>query len=153
MKEEFNPTVDNAVDLERSIIDLKAEKAVFVSEKMAKQLIASHLKDQLNNPRISTNEHIEATKGRVLIKSELTGLEMEIKEVNLKIGTKRKLLIAVDNHLKKAKTNLDSENIIVEKIEELKEKYSSFSADHTRISSMRVMAAEVVKELNAILRF
>ena len=81
MKEEFNPTVDNAVDLERSIIDLKAEKEVFVSEKMAKQLIASHLKDQLNNPRISTNEHIEATKGRVLIKSELTGLEMEIKEV------------------------------------------------------------------------
>ena len=79
--------------------------------------------------------------------------QMEIKEVNLKIGTKRKLLIAVDNHLKKAKTNLDSENIIVEKIEELKEKYSSFSADHTRISSMRVMAAEVVKELNAILRF
>lgn len=147
----FDPTEQNQVDLERSIIDLKQKKSTFVAKKIKKQVKISELKDILNNPHHDKNDYNKAIDKRIKLKKDLESLEMSIREVNTEIGTKRKLLIAVDDHIRANKKGAASENDTLKHISLIKEKYSKFAADNTRISSMRVMAAEFVRELEGVL--
>jgi hypothetical protein len=149
---DFNPTPENAVDLERSILDLKSEKAIFVAEKIVKQERVSEIKDILNDPKAERNELNEARRDRIVIKAELSELEQKIIEINQKIGTKRKLLIAVDSHIKEANRSEKLTENSLEKLNALKDKYTEFGADHTRVASMRRMAVEFTIEIEAIIK-
>lgn len=150
IKKEFDPSEQNQVDLERSILDLKKKKSKFVEKKIKKQLKASELKDILNNPHLEKEDYTNAIDKRIKVKNSLSELEGLIIEINIEIGTKRKLLIAVSDHLRGKKQIGVSEDGTLKKIAIIKEKYSQFAADNTRVSSMRIMAAKFVRELSAV---
>ena len=142
----FNPTHQNQVDLERAIIELKATKAKFVAKKLKTQSKVAVIKDTLKDSRVEREDYESAKTKRVILRHELDEIE-----VNLQVMAKRKLLLSINNHLKLNKPKLDSENGLLKQITTLKDNYSSFSVDNTRIPSMREMAAEISRELEHII--
>lgn len=50
------------------------------------------------------------------------------------------------------KIKYSPKEVIEEKLIELRDKYTQFAADKTRVSSMRAMAAEFVSEINMLLK-
>ena len=149
---EFNPTLENKIDLERSIFEVKAKKAKYVASKLDKQEEVSKIKEILNDPSISEKKHIKNVRKRVLIKNELSELEMLIVESNSLISNKRKLLVSIEGHLKNNKLETDTSNEVVKELNLLRNKYSNFSSDPTRISSMRTMSAQFSNELEVIIK-
>ncbi len=148
---EFNPTEEDSVNLERSIIDLKSKKAAIVSRKMVKTLDTANTKELLSNPHIELDEFKNQSAIRIIQKAELQEIEAQIKEVNLEIGNKRKLLISIQSHLKTTSNSLKADENLTNGIIELRDKYSDFAGDHTRVSSMRLMASNFTDELNNII--
>ena len=147
----FNPTPQNQVDLECAIIELKATKAKHVVVKIKKQSEVAAQKDILNDPRLERKDYEYAKAKRVKLRQELDEIEANIKKVNVQMMAKKKLLISVNNHLKCNKSKLDSENDLLKQITILKDHYSRFSVDSTRVPSMRTMAAEISRELEHII--
>ncbi len=144
---EFNPTPENEVDLERSIIDLKATKSGYVGAKILKEAEATQWKDKLNQPGISQAEYKTAKFERNEVRHKLEAIEVDIRNINLEIAGKRKLLIAVQGHLRGNK----QDDKLMGEISALREKYATFAADSSRIASMRRMAAEFALELETII--
>jgi len=149
---DFNPTLENEVDLERSILDLKTKKAGYVGSKTQLQLDVANIKDILNNPNSTEYETKEATNMRVVTRNTLSQLEHQIKAVNLEIISKRKLLIAIASHLRNNKKQIKSDDKMINQLITLKEKYAAFASDNTRISSMRLMASQLTEELESIIK-
>jgi hypothetical protein len=88
----------------------------------------------------------------VVLKNEASRVELEIKILNEEIRFKTQLRLEVDNHVRtreKKSQNVDEKFIV--KLTQLKEKYSSFSKDKTRIASMRIMAAEIRDDFDSLL--
>jgi hypothetical protein len=149
---EFNPTPENKIDLERSIFDVKSKKSKYVASKLEKQEEVSRIKEILNDPKISEKKHIKNVRRRVALRTELSELEMLINEANLIITNKRKLLVSIEGHLKNNKLETETSNEVIKELNLLRNKYSQFASDHTRISSMRTMSAEFSNELEVIIR-
>ena len=148
---EFNPTSDNRVDLERDIMDLKICKNNLVNNKLKIQSELSNIKENLNNPHFDENDYINFKKDKLDKINNLFHIENDLKKVNDEMKAKRKLFIAVDDFLRNKKNGEKYNNKIIEDIKRLKIKYSKFSSDHTRISSMRMMAADISLELDNII--
>ena len=147
---EFKPTPQTAVDLERAIIELKAKKSLIVNSKILLQNDLSNKKRERDKLNPHSEEANEITLARVPMKERAAKYEQEIIEFNNTIANKRLLLLEVQNYLKANDTSVDDKRMA--KIATLRDKYSAFAGDHTRISSMRIMAAKVRDELEAILK-
>lgn len=152
MEKGFNPTEENVVDLEQSIFDLKRQKAEVVADKCSKQLKVGELKDKLNDPKTEGKEFRKLTEKRIIIKNELSEIELKIRKINLEIDGKRKLLVSCQSHVKSQKNKSKSEETTLEMVKSLRDKYQHFSSDHTRVSSMRIMASQMVEELDTIIK-
>ena len=152
MKKLFNPTVDNQVDLERSILDLKINKNNLVNEKIKTQSQLTSIKENLKNPNYELIDYDIFSENKTNFLNRLYQLENEIKKINIEIKAKRKLLIAIDAELKN-KTNKELyKNKLLDGILELKGKYQKFSGDHTRISSLRALASDFTIQLENIIK-
>jgi len=140
---EFNPTKQDLINVERTILELKEQKAEIVGRKQNGELELAEIKEKLKD-RI--NE--ELSRQKMEKKNELTLIEQEIKEVNQKIKVKREMANEIQGHLSAALLDEPTKA----KIEDLKTKWKDFAADHTRIASMRLMASSFVKDLDSILK-
>jgi len=147
---EFKPTVQNQVDLNRSIEDLKKIKNSFITKKLQIQAELSVLKDDLANAK-TKDQVTELALKRKEIMGRFNDNELHIKEVNDSISAKRKTLIAVETYLREEKRQAVYGCDITKALTGLKEKYTSFAADSTRVASMRTMAAKFANELEAII--
>ncbi len=152
MKKTFNPTINNQVDLERSILDLKINKNNLVNQKIKIQSQLTTIKENLKNPNYELIDYDKFLENKTNFINKLYQLENDIKKINIDIKTKRKLLIAVDAELK-SKTNKELyKNKLLDSIIELKAKYQKFSGDHTRVSSLRVLASDFTIQLENIIK-
>lgn len=149
---EFNPTTQNKVDLERSILSLKDKKACFVSQKIEYQETAGILKDKVNGLHNTEEGYDVAVAARTVNKRTLTSLETDIKEVNAEINKKHQLLLSVNHHLSIKKKLEKGELKLLDAITSLKKEYLVFASDRSRISSMRAMASEVALKLENIIK-
>ncbi len=134
---EFKPILQDNVNIERIIIELKVTKAEYVDNKIKKQGEVAILKSILNKHRFEKKncESVKATRAK--LRQELDEIEFNIKKINLQIAAKRKLL--------------NPENNLLKQIKILKDNYSMFSKDKRCIPNLRAMAAEVSRELEHII--
>lgn len=146
---EFKPTPQTAVDLERALMELKTKKGGIIFKKVKIQDELAALKRERKQLNPASDKAQEITRQRAKMKTEAQGYELEILEINNEMKNKRMLLIEVENYLRVNDTKLDDK--VAASLTRLKDKYSRFAADHTRISSMKTMAAEFVQELEAII--
>lgn len=147
----MEPTQETLVDLDRAIIDLKNKKATIVTRKQKLELDSSKIKDLMSDPNLVGPEHGSFSVQRNIIKRNLSNIEMEIREINLEIKEKTKLRIYIDDNLRNKKKTSASESLQHQELLKLKEKYQSFASDNTRISSMRIMASQLVEQLDLII--
>jgi len=119
------------------IVDRKREIEAMLTD------VNSHKKEWLPDDQFSK---IMAT--RTTLVKEKYGIEEQIRKLNKKV---REKVIDIDKlKLKKAKKPKDQ---IHEKLIELRDKYTAFSADTTRVSSMRAMSSKFVEEITMCLKF
>lgn len=158
---EIQYTKAHIADLERSIGELNEKRKVLTSRKINLEGELSTLKTHRNPRRVDRN--LESSID--LVKKSLAHLNDEIIEINSQKSKKAILKQDIEKGLKsgmftrsmpaeaeKIHMNEDYFNDFRLKVVNLKNKYQTFSADHTRISSKRQMAAEFAIELDEILK-
>jgi hypothetical protein len=147
----FNPTEENKIDLDSSINNLKARKSGLVFKKIKAQNEIAILKDILLNPTKNVEDYNEATHERGVLKELLRGLEDAINMTNLEIKNKQRLALAINSHLNANSDSSKEKSKLLKGILVLKDKYSTFSSDPTRVSSMRVMASIFNQEMEDLI--
>lgn len=147
----FNPTEENKIDLDSSINNLKARKSGLVFKKIKAQNEIAILKDILLNPTKNVEDYNEATHERGVLKEFLRGLEDGINTTNLEIKNKQRLALAINSHLNANSDSSKEKSKLLKGILVLKDKYSTFSSDPTRVSSMRVMASIFNQEMEDLI--
>jgi len=121
-------------------------------------------------PLVDRKQEIETElsvlNNRVRVNGNLPDLEFrEICEIQDRLKAEKR---QIDSMLLAYKTDLSKKNrerdaittqikyspkeFIEERLVELRDKYTQFAADKTRVASMRAMAAELVNEINILLK-
>lgn len=136
---------EDLLKIEREINNLKNLKNSYVSDKISKQLESSEIKEAIGGRSI---ERMDLVKKRNEVKKYITDLELKIKQVNIEIKDKRRLMNEVGQCLNEEK---EIPNGVISEIIVLKNKYSKFASDLTRVSSMRVMANTFSVELESVI--
>lgn len=154
MSKEFNPTSKDLLTLEEVLIDLRSKKSKLVTRKVQLQNSLSILKSNYATVEYNSEEFKKIKRNRQNLKRLSNDIEIEIRKVNEEISFKTKLKLEVEFHLKHNKSFEGNEelNKIANKIKTLKNKYSDFCKDRTRVSSLRVMAKEISEELEELLK-
>lgn len=150
MVDNFNPKKTDLLLIEGLILDIKAKKNVLINRKISFQNSLSTLKDKykLVSPNSKEFKRIKSVRQNII--EHCNGIELKIKMLNQELNYKNKLKVEIEHHIsgKKSLENAD----ILNKLNILKSKYIEFSKDRTRISSLRVCAAEFVSELDNIIK-
>jgi len=144
---EFKPNEGTSVDLERAILELKNKKTKLITEKTNNELTLGELRSEREKINPKSERGIEITNERAKLKHKAAKIEIQIKEINQEVKNKRMLLLEVNNFLKANKQTDKS----LDKLTRLKDKYREFSADNTRVASMRIMASKFADELESII--
>ena len=147
---EFNPTHKDAADLEEVLYRLRQERTQIVGNKQVKQARASELNIILKDPKLTPTDIQEYSKERQRLRDDLTEIEGRIRENKEEISVKAHLLMNIRQHLKGKKMEAQATIQVKNSLENLISKYKKFSVDRTRIASLRVMASEVVQELESV---
>ncbi len=158
---EIQYTKAHISDLERAIQEINDKRRAVTTKKIEYESQLSSLKLKRNPKR--TDRDLENTIDT--IKARLSEINNEILALNNLKSKKAVLKQDIERGLKSGVFNLsmpilareiheieNDANLLRLKLCELKDKYLDFSGDHTRVSSMRQMAAEFVKELDNILK-
>lgn len=135
------------IDLEYSANDIKSEISDLVVEKKSLEFSMSQLRNKLNNRRLTQSELDKINKRREKLRTDILNLDSKI--LDLKKDLRHKSVLQHDVKINIDKVGRDE---IIDGIESMKRKYSEFSQDLTRVSSMRVIASQVVDELDKILQ-
>lgn len=152
MQKTFGPTQDDLIDLKRVILDIKNEKSIHIRAKIKQQGILSKINSILNDPKLEKEDYEKARMQKKVVKKELEKLELFIQIINNNRNKKQKLLEAVEFELRKNKNINKEDNKVIQSLLQLRKEYQDFSSDHTRISSMRIMASQLVEKLDKILK-
>lgn len=154
MSKDFNPTSKNLLMLEELILDIKAKRNVLINRKIIIQNSLSNLKNNYKDVDFEGKKFKEIKNKRQNLKIVFNEVELKLKKLNDELILKNKLKLEIEFHLKNNKKLEGSEDLerVSKKILELKVKYSNFSKDRTRISSLRVMACEFIDELENLLK-
>lgn len=142
-------TKQSMLDLERAINDLDSKRSDIVLVKMEKENRLSEITNKIrgSNGRLATQEYQALCRKQKSIKEEILSIEFELKKFTTEIRNKSTLKDQIRTEL-----NITSSNSIKGQLIELKEEYISFSADATRVSSMRTMAAQFAEKLEILIK-
>lgn len=150
---EFNPTRKDLLNLEQLILDAKAKKDNLIKTKISLQNSLSESKKRYKEVEFESEEFNEVKEKRSKLKKAVSQIEIKIKNINEELIVKNKMKNEVVFHLKHNKSLEGKEDLekITNKINLLINKYSEFTRDRTRISSLRIMASEFQEELKKLL--
>lgn len=151
---EFNPTQKDLVLIDTLILDIKAKKNVLINRKMSLQNSLSQLRDKYKDVDLNSKDFHRIKNTRQNVKNHLNGIELKIKSLNDELIFKNKLRLEIEFYLKHNKRLEGKESLdkIVNKVLLLKQKYSDFTKDRTRIASLRIMASEFIDELETLIK-
>lgn len=154
MSKDFNPTKKDMLLIDGLILEIKAKKNALVKRKIELQNSLSQLKNKYKDVDFGSKDFKRIKDTRDNVKNHLNGIELKIKALNEELIYKNKLRLEIEFHIKHNKQLEGKEDLdrIVNKIISLKVKYSEFAKDRTRIASLRIMASEVIDELNSLLK-
>lgn len=140
--------------IEDKLFCLKQQKDEAVKRKLNLESSLSHHQNIYKNITHKGQEFNNNKQRRQIIKNELREIELVLSKI--KVESKRLNLdkAAIDVYIREngdilnVSKDLDKLNI---KIKNLISKYKKFAKDRTRISSLRVMASELVDELEELI--
>ncbi len=146
----FNPTAKDLLLLDEKLIELKGKKRELITAKVSAERTLSVLQGKYNGCVYGSQEFMKIKADRNAVKQDYLQVELKIRGVNEEIAYKANLRNEVQFHLSGKKVS-PINDLATKKLVALKEKYNSFAKDRTRVSSMRIMAAEVRDELEKII--
>lgn len=150
---DFNPTIDNVIDLRKSIASLIERKSKLSGEKQQIQLEFIKLNNQVKGKRLPPSEYKAICRKQQELSGKLLEIEKHISELKTEIRKKSDLRheceIAIGMVYAGSANDNPSSNIL-QSLDLLRTKYIEFSGDGTRVSSMRMMASQFVKEIDKI---
>ena len=154
MEKEFNPTRRDLLMIDGLILDIKAKRSGLIKRKMDLQLSLGTLKEKYKDVDFNSKEFKGIKSTRQKLKECFNQIELELKGVNDELDYKNKLRQEIEFHLAHNKSLEGKEDLdkLKSKIHALKVKYTNFAKDRTRIASLRVMASEVLEELENLLK-
>jgi len=154
MEKEFNPTKRDLLMIDGLILDIKAKRSGLIKRKMDLQLSLGALKEKYKDVDFNSKEFKGIKSTRQKLKECFNQIELELKGVNDELDYKNKLRQEIEFHLAHNKSLEGKEDLdkLKSKIHALKVKYTNFAKDRTRIASLRVMASEVLEELENLLK-
>jgi len=132
--------------VEQALLDINEEKTPLVNEKRDIDTTLNELNIKLKKISFSDPEYnnINSIRGQLVKRKTMIETRIsELKQRSLKLNTEKE---SAKIDLKKKPNELVKANML-----ELRDKYLSFAADTTRVSSMRSMASRFVEEVQMIL--
>ena len=153
MTKEFNPTHKDLLFIENLILEIKNKKRILVRTKIGLQTKLSTLQNKYIDVKYLSAEFESIKEERLEVKSAVNSLEIKIKSINDELSFKNQLKNEIVFHIKHNKNLIGQKDLdkVVFKINLLKKKYADFAKDRTRISSLRIMASEIIEELEKII--
>lgn len=151
--DEFNPNKQDLFKIESMVLEIKAKKNGLVNRKMSLQNSLSHTKAEMRKAAFKSARYKELQGTYDNINREFNDIELEIKKVNEELSAKNKMRLEVEHHVRNSPFSANELNIKVHnKLNGLKQKYTEFAKDRTRVASLRVMANEFIVELEGVMK-
>ena len=148
---EFKPTKRDLINLEIKLSKLKKDRSSLVEKKIDTESKLTFLQNKYRDVEFNGPQFEEIKSKRKQLKSIAKTVELQIVELNEEIGYKNNLKKEVEIYLKHNKEKSDSSKKALEALMKLKQHYGAFAKDKTRVSSMRIMAAEFRDEIEKII--
>jgi hypothetical protein len=142
-------TMQNVLDIERSILEQKSKQSEFVFKKKRAEDELAFIKNRIraNQKHLPEIEYKSLCKKQDVLKKEKTDAEQEISKIQTDIQKKSLLKDEIKNELKeRANTNLP------DTLTALRDYYMAFASDKTRVGSMRAMASEFAEKIESIIK-
>lgn len=149
MKNESLFTMQNCLDIERSILEQKSIQSKFVFEKKRAEDELASIKNKIrgNGKPLPPAEYQSLCKRQDAIKKEKTITEQEIAKIQTDIQKKSLLKDEIKNELKERANTTLPDTLV-----SLRDYYMAFASDKTRVGSMRAMSSEFAEKLEAIIK-
>lgn len=137
------------LDLERAINELDSKRSDVVLLKKERENRLSEITNKIrsSNGRLATQEYYTLCRKQKTIKDEILSIEFELKKYTTEIRNKSTLREQLKSEFK-----FESSKDIKKELVKLKDEYINFSADGTRVSSMRTMAAQFAERLETLIK-
>ncbi len=132
--------------LEQETVSINELKAPLVNEKRVIEAELVEINIQLRNTSFSHPDYNRINSRRGQLVKKKTEIELKISELKQRSQKLNSESQSAKIDLKKKPNELVKANLL-----ELRDKYLSFAADTTRVSSMRAMASRFVEEVQIIL--
>jgi hypothetical protein len=151
---EFKPTKSDLLNIESRILDIKKSRNDLIARKRIIEYALSQLKSKYGDVEFMKPEFRKIKQDRLGLKDEFNKIELEIKGLNDEIIYKNKLKLEVEFYLRNNSQPVNDENSakLINRLTLLRQKYSDFSVDKTRIASLRIMASELTREIDIIMK-
>lgn len=130
-----------------AINELEEKRAGLATKNKEIDLEIGKLNQRVKGRHLPTVEYNSICKKQGDMKTSKTKIELELAAVKSQLRNKHIIRDEIYEHLQSIKPPAIEKANIINKLEELKNKYLQFASDNTRISSMRTMAAQIASEL------
>lgn len=146
---EFKPLsmVEKANDAEDVVLSIDEARYELIKRKKEIELDLSVISNRVRaEANIPYNEYSELCRKQNELKKEKTSIENELLTLKQRRTAKNMEIDKIKRQLK-----FQPKEIIEDGLISLRDKYTQFAADKTRVASMRAMAAEFVGELTRLI--
>lgn len=151
MKEWSPITVyDKKLKIEREIEEIQKKRQPLIDRKREIEMRLSEINSKFKTRAgdFSNGEYAGICKEQDLLKVEKFGIEEKLRSLKIEGREKR---------MEENEVFVESKKYPDEKLKdtllEIRDKYMSFAADTTRVSSMRAMASRFVEEIQGIMKY
>lgn len=148
------PSASNLLDIELQIQSIQKERQLLVLKRKEMDLELSDINRQFKSGiRFEQAEYKSKLKRQQAIKSEMFRLDAALRPLTEKLKEARVMRHAITIEIDSSRARLvySSSEGKDSALVSLRDKYLNFAEDHTRINSMRMMAAQFANELTSIM--
>ncbi len=154
---------DSLATIRQKILGIEFQINELITEKRKVELNLMKIKNTVRQSRFLPAEQYKAccngqekaVQRIVFLESELKGLKLQLKACNIQeseMYNARQRALSVAECPHPVVTQNEALPMLIQAIRDLEQKYRGFSADPTRVSSMRTSAALFANELNDLIR-
>ena len=146
---EWNPTKDDLLNLEESILNSKNAYDDLILKKRQLEFDLSQINHEVRIAgKMPDDKYAAYCENQNRIKKEIFDLGKPINELSAEISRKHLMVDRIKSHLS---LNKSLNSSIEERLVEIRDRYNAFSSDATRVSSTRIMASKFVEEVQDLL--
>ena len=145
---DFKPLTlsERKLGIENDISNLKLEKSPLINRKQQIELELATYRNRIRGNHLPQEEYNQICQWQRALSQEKLDIEKKFLEIN-----DRKVRLEKERERLHLKIKQLPDSTVNDALIELRDKYSSFASDTTRVSSMRAMASKFVEEIQSLL--